>query len=257
MKYEIKVKFLGTGTSQGVPVIGCCCDVCQSRSKYDKRLRSSVLVETRDSRFTIDAGPDFRYQMLRQGIKDIDGILITHCHKDHIAGLDDVRAFNFLKKKDMPVFATKRDQEAIKREFSYAFGENIYPGVPRFKLIEFDEDAFYMNNTLIKPLKALHQRMEVSGFRIGGFAYITDTHYIPASTLAQISDCGIVVLSAVRKQAHPSHFSLQQAVDILEFLRPERGIITHISHLMGKHEDVNKQLPDFIELAYDGMELNI
>ncbi|NOY50221.1 MAG: MBL fold metallo-hydrolase [Chlorobi bacterium] len=253
----MKIKFLGTGTSQGVPVIGCNCDVCQSMSKYDKRLRSSVLVETADSRFTIDAGPDFRYQMLRQNINDIDGILITHCHKDHIAGLDDVRAFNYLRKKDMPVYACKRDQQAIKREFSYAFGENIYPGVPRFKLMEFDEDAFYINNTLIKPLKALHQRMEVSGFRVGSFAYITDTHYIPPSTLAQISDCKVVVLSAVRKQPHPSHFSLQQAVDILEFLRPEQGIITHISHLMGRHEEVNKELPAFIELAYDGMEIRL
>jgi phosphoribosyl 1,2-cyclic phosphate phosphodiesterase len=255
--YDLKITFLGTGTSQGVPVIGCRCDVCRSYSKLDKRLRSSVLVENGDTKFTIDAGPDFRYQMLRQDVRDLNAILITHCHKDHVAGLDDVRAFNFLLKKPMKVYTTARDQTAIKKEFSYAFGENLYPGVPRFELLEIGDNAFSINNIEITPLKALHKSMEVTGFRIGDFAYITDTNYIPAETLAEISDCKVVVLSAVRRQPHPSHYSLDEAIKVLRFLRPEQGFITHISHLMGKHEDVTKELPDFIKLAYDGLVLEL
>jgi len=253
----IKIKFLGTGTSQGVPVIGCPCDVCKSTDIHDKRLRSSVLIESGTTIFTIDAGPDFRYQMLRQGVKDLNGILITHCHKDHIAGLDDVRAFNFLLKKPMKVYATARDQKAIKTEFAYAFGENRYPGTPRFELLEIGNTPFKVGDVEIIPLKALHKSMEVTGFRIGDFAYITDTNYIPTETLVEISDCKIVVLSAVRRQPHPSHYSLDEAVRVLEFLRPEQGFITHVSHLMGKQEDVCKDLPDFIKLAFDGLSLEV
>ncbi len=255
MKNKIKITFLGTGTSQGVPVIGCKCDVCKSNDKKNKRLRSSVLIETDDACFSIDAGPDFRYQMLRQNVEDIDGIVITHSHKDHIAGLDDVRAFNWLRKKDMNIFTSKEDQKVIMKEFSYAFGENLYPGVPQFNLIEIDEEPFKINDTTITPLKALHQRMDVRGFRIGDFAYITDTHYIPPATLAQISDCKVVVLSAVRREVHPSHYSLSEAIKMLEFIRPEKGYITHLSHLMGKYEEVSKELPEFVELAYDGLEI--
>lgn len=253
----MKITFLGTGTSQGVPVIGCQCDVCKSSDKFDKRLRSSVLVEFGDLRFTIDAGPDFRYQMLREGVRELDGILITHCHKDHIAGLDDVRAFNFLLKKPMKVFATKRDQKAIKTEFAYAFGDNRYPGVPRFDLVDIDDKPFKLMDLEIIPLKALHKKMEVTGFRIGDFAFITDTHYIPPETLVQISDCKLVVISAVRRTTHSSHYSLDEAVSVLEFLRPEKAFITHISHLMGKHQEVDKDLPGFISLAYDGLVLEL
>jgi len=254
---KLKITFLGTGTSQGVPVIGCQCDVCKSSSKFDKRLRSSILVEQGKTSFTIDAGPDFRYQMLRQGVRDLDAILITHCHKDHIAGLDDVRAFNFLLKKPMKVYATTRDQKAIKTEFSYAFGENRYPGVPNFELLELDTKPFKVKDIEVIPLKALHKTMEVTGFRIDDFAYITDTHYIPPETLVEISDCKIVVISSVRRTPHPSHYSLDEAVMILEFLRPEKAFITHVSHLMGKHEEVNKELPDFISLAFDGLVLEM
>ncbi len=253
----MKINFLGTGTSQGVPVIGCECDVCKSSSKFDKRLRSSILIEQGEVSFAIDAGPDFRYQMLRNGVSDLDGILITHCHKDHIAGLDDVRAFNFLLKKPMKVYATERDKKAIETEFSYAFGENLYPGVPRFEILQIDEEPIIIKGVEVIPLKALHKTMEVTGFRIGDFAYITDTHYIPPATLVKISDCKIVVISAVRRTPHPSHYSLDEAVRILEFLRPEKGFITHVSHLMGKHEEVNKELPDFISLAFDGLTLEM
>jgi phosphoribosyl 1,2-cyclic phosphate phosphodiesterase len=257
MLSKLKITFLGTGTSQGVPVVGCPCDVCQSTDKLDKRLRSSVLIEQGNTKFTIDAGPDFRYQMLRENVKDLDGILITHCHKDHIAGLDDVRAFNFLLKKNMRVYATQRDQRAIKQEFSYAFGENLYPGVPRFELIDIDEDPFYVNDVKIIPLKALHMKMEVTGFRIGDFAYITDTNYIPPETLAAVSDCKIIVLNAVRRKPHPSHYCLTDAIKVLEFLNPEKAFITHISHLMGKHKEIGRELPEFVELAYDGLTLNL
>lgn len=253
----MKITFLGTGTSQGVPVVGCNCEVCLNNDKHNKRLRASVLVEIGDTKFTIDAGPDFRYQMLRENVQDLDGILITHCHKDHIAGLDDVRAFNFLLKKNMKVYTSERDQRAIKKEFSYAFGENLYPGVPRFDLVTIDELPFLVKDVKVIPLKALHLKMEVIGFRIGGFAYITDTNYIPVETLAAISDCKVVVLNAVRKKPHPSHYSLDEAIKVLEFIRPEKAYITHISHLMGKHKEVSKELPDFINLAYDGLILEM
>lgn len=257
MSEKVKVRFLGTGTSQGVPVIGCDCEVCKSNDKKDKRLRTSVLVETSDSVFCIDAGPDFRYQMLREGIKDIDAILISHCHKDHIAGLDDVRAFNFLRKKDMPVYATLRDQKAIQTEFSYAFGENLYPGVPRFRLHTINKADFFINSTKITPIEALHMKMDVRGFRIGDFAYITDTNYIPAESLKKLLDCKVIVLNAVRKQPHTSHYNLEQAVKVLEFLRPEKAYITHLSHIMGKHKDVSEELPEFIELAWDGLVVEL
>jgi len=253
----MKINFLGTGTSQGVPVIGCQCEVCNSKDVKDKRLRTSVMLDVGNTRFTIDAGPDFRYQMLREGVRDLDGILITHCHKDHIAGLDDVRAFNFLLKKSMKVFATARDQRAIQQEFSYAFGENLYPGVPRFNLETIDDDPFFISDVKIIPLKALHQKMEVTGFRVGDFAYITDTNYIPGETLAAISDCKVVVLNAVRRKPHPSHYSLDEAIKVLEFMRPQKAYITHISHLMGTHEEISKELPDFISLAYDGLVLDL
>lgn len=253
----MKITFLGTGTSQGVPVVGCDCDVCKSTNKKDNRLRSSIMIEIGNTRFTIDAGPDFRYQMLREKVKDLNGILITHCHKDHIAGLDDVRAFNFLLKKNMKVYATLRDQKAIKQEFSYAFGENLYPGVPRFELIDIYDDPFLVDDVKIIPLKALHLKMEVTGFKIGDFAYITDTNYIPTETLVAISDCKVVVLNAVRRKPHASHFSLKEAIKVLEFIQPQKAYITHMSHLMGKHEDVSKELPDFVNLAYDGLVLNM
>jgi len=254
---NMKITFLGTGTSQGVPVVGCQCEVCQSKETLNKRLRTSIMVEVGETRFTIDAGPDFRYQMLREDVRNLDGILITHCHKDHIAGLDDVRAFNFLLKKSMKVFATERDQRAIKQEFSYAFGENLYPGVPRFDLHTIGDDPFYVNDVKVIPLNALHLKMEVTGFRIGDFAYITDTNYIPVETLAAITDCKVVVLNAVRRKPHPSHYSLYEAIKVLEFVKPEKAYLTHISHLMGKHQDVSRELPDFISLAYDGLVLEM
>jgi len=253
---EMKITFLGTGTSQGVPVIACHCQVCSEGSKKDKRLRSSVLVEHTKLAYVIDAGPDFRYQMLRQGVESLDAILVTHCHKDHIAGLDDVRSYNYLQKKPMDVYASSRDQKAIKQEFSYAFSHNNYPGLPSINLCNI-KNEITINNVRIDVLPVLHLKMEVYGYRIGDFAYITDTNYIPGSTMAKLLDCKVIVLNAVRKQEHASHYNLEKAIKILEFLRPEKAYLTHVSHFMGFHEEVQKELPDFIELAYDGLTFEL
>ncbi len=253
----MKITFLGTGTSQGIPVVACPCEVCNSSDKKDNRLRTSVLIETEDKIFTIDAGPDFRYQMLRNHVKHLDAILITHSHKDHIGGLDDVRSFNYLQRKAMDIYAAPFHQEEIIREYSYAFQEYPYPGVPNFNLIDIDEKPFYLGNTEIIPVPVMHMSMEVSGFRIGDFAYITDANYIPGNILARLLDCKVVVLNALRKKHHLSHYNLEEAVKVLEFLRPEKAYITHISHLMGFHQEVSKELPGFIEFAYDGLELEI
>ncbi|RLD90787.1 MAG: MBL fold metallo-hydrolase [Bacteroidetes bacterium] len=253
----MKITFLGTGTSQGIPVVACPCDVCHSNDYKDNRLRTSVLVETANQRFTIDAGPDFRYQMLREEVKHLDAILITHSHKDHIGGLDDVRSFNYLQKSAMDIYVAPFHQKEIIREYSYAFQKDLYPGVPNFNLIDISQAPFYVGNVKIIPLPVLHMKMEVTGFRIGDFAYITDTNYIPGSILAQLLDCKVIVLNALRKRKHPSHYSLKEAVSVLKFLRPERAYITHISHLMGFHKEVCRELPDFIELAHDGLQIEV
>ncbi len=253
----VKVTFLGTGTSQGVPVVACGCDVCTKGKTQDKRLRTSVMIETGNIILNIDAGPDFRQQMLREKVKRLDAILITHCHKDHIAGLDDVRSFNYLYKKPMDIYALPRDLKAIENEFAYAFGENRYPGVPKFSMHPINHTPFSIKGTKIIPLPALHMKMEVLGFRIGDFSYITDTNYIPASTLTLIMGSKIVVLNALRKRKHPSHYNLEEAVKILEFLHPQKAYLTHISHLMGFHNELIKELPNFIRPAYDGLKVKI
>jgi phosphoribosyl 1,2-cyclic phosphate phosphodiesterase len=253
----MNITFLGTGTSQGIPVVACPCEVCHSTNKKDNRLRTSILIETNDKAFTIDAGPDFRYQMLRNDVKHLDAILITHSHKDHIGGLDDVRSFNYLQQKPMDVFVSPFHQTELKREYSYAFKKSPYPGVPSFNLVDLTDEPFFIGKTRITPLPVLHMTMEVTGFRIDDFAYITDTNYIPGNILAQLLDCKIIVLNALRKKKHLSHYNLEEAVNVLKFLHPEKAYITHISHLMGFHKEVNTELPDFIELAYDGMEINI
>ena len=253
----MRVTFLGTGTSQGVPVIACPCDVCRHGTKKDKRLRSSVLIETDKTTMVIDAGPDFRYQMLRANVLHLDAVLITHSHKDHIAGLDDVRSYNYLQKRPMDIYASEFDQEEIKREFSYAFNDNPYPGVPSFNLINLDGKEITVHGEKVRVLPALHLRMEVYGFRIGDFAYITDTNYLPGTTMAELLDCKVIVLNALRKREHVSHYNLEKAVRVLEFLRPEKAYLTHVSHLMGFYDEVEKELPDFIHLAYDGLVLDM
>ncbi len=253
----MNVTFLGTGTSQGIPVVACQCDVCTKGKKKDHRLRTSMLIEVDRQFINIDAGPDFRCQMLREKVRKLDAILITHCHKDHIAGLDDVRSFNYLSKKPMNIYAMERDQKAIKNEFAYAFGENRYPGVPEFNMHTIGQKPFKIESTKVIPLPALHMQMEILGFRIGGFSYVTDANYLPGSTLALMLGSKIVVLNALRKRKHPSHYNLEEAIKVLKFLHPERAYLTHISHLMGFYAQVKKELPPFIHLAYDGLTIEI
>jgi len=253
----MKISFLGTGTSLGVPVVGCPCAVCQHGAPKDKRLRSSIMVQEGGKTIVVDAGPDFRYQMLREKVNHVDAILITHNHQDHVAGLDDVRSFNFLSGKPMDVYATEESQQRIKEEFSYAFKPKAYPGSPSYNLITIDEKPFQIGHLEIIPFQVLHMKMEVTAFRMGDFAYITDVNYIPGSLFPFLLNCKVIVIGALQKSKHISHYSLPEAIDVLNFLRPEKAFITHISHSMGFHEDVEKSLPDFIRFAYDGLKVEI
>ena len=248
----MKITFLGTGTSQGVPVPACSCRVCKNGQEKDHRLRTSVLVEVDDLILSIDAGPDFRYQMLRENVTKLDAILVTHSHRDHIAGLDDVRSFNYISRKPMDIYATNYDQNEIRREFSYAFNNN-YPGLPKYNLIAIDDNEFQINNTKITTISALHYNKEVLGFRIGDFAYITDTNYIPPSSLVKLDGCKVLVINALRKEKHASHYNLQEALKIISFIKPEQAYLTHMSHLMGFHEDLERELPEKVNAAFDGL----
>lgn len=250
------ITFLGTGTSQGIPVPACQCDVCKHGSSYDHRLRTSVLVEIDDLTISIDAGPDFRYQMLRENVQKLDAIIITHSHRDHIAGLDDVRSFNYLTKKPMDIYATEYDQLEIRREFSYAFNNN-YPGLPKYNLITIDDDEFEVEGIKIIPIRTLHYNTQVLGFRIGDIAYITDTNYIPVESLMKLDGCKVLIINALRREKHPSHFNLDEALKIVEFLQPEQSYLTHISHLMGFHNSLEKELPAGVNAAYDGLTINL
>ncbi|MDX9941522.1 MAG: MBL fold metallo-hydrolase [Bacteroidales bacterium] len=253
----MEITVLGTGTSQGVPVVACKCPVCLSKDSRDKRLRTSVLVKQGDDCVAIDAGPDFRQQMLREGVGKLDAVVITHSHKDHIGGLDDVRAFNWVQKKAMDVYATPQVLRIVKQDFSYAFEEEKYPGVPKINLHAIDNLPFLVNNLEFIPIKALHLKMPVLGFRIGDFSYLTDANQIEAEELDKMRGSKVVIINALRKKKHISHFSLEEAVAILQELAPEKGYLTHISHQMGFSADVEKELPENIHLAYDGLKLKV
>lgn len=249
----MKVTFLGTGTSQGVPVIACDCEVCLSENKKDKRLRSSIMIEDKGKVIVIDTGPDFRQQMLRENVQQLDAVVFTHEHKDHIAGLDDVRAFNFKQKRDMEVYATKECQVALKREFHYAFTDNPYPGVPKINLNSIENIPFNVGDVELIPIDVWHHKMPVKGFRIGGFTYITDANRIEQEEIEKIKGSEIIVINALRKTDHISHFKLSEAIELLEELNPKKAYLTHISHYLGKHDNVQNEIPHFIEIAYDGL----
>lgn len=253
----MKVTFLGTGTSQGVPVIACPCNVCSSGDSKDKRLRSSVLVETKNNILVIDAGTDFRQQMLRENVCRIDAVLITHAHKDHIGGLDDIRAFNYFQKGPVNVYARQNVHKVLQSDFFYAFEDEKYPGVPDINLHAIKNRPFKINNDLIIPVEVMHYRLPVLGFRINEFTYITDANFISDDELEKIKGSKIVVLNALRKKQHISHFTLQEAVEVLQRIQPERAYLTHISHQLGLHEEVEKELPEFVKLAYDGLKIEI
>ena len=252
----MKVTFLGTGTSQGVPVIACECNICKSIDSKDRRLRSSVMVEMDNNTFIIDAGPDFRYQMLRAGVKKLDAVILTHAHKDHIAGLDDVRAFNYLQKKAIDIYAKEDVCLQIKNEFSYAFAIYKYPGVPEINLHIVDR-PFEINNIKITPINVKHLHLDIFGYRIGDFTYITDANFISEKEKDKIKGSKVVVMNALRKKKHLSHYNLEEAVNLLKEINPERAYLTHISHMMGLHEKVEKELPEFIKIAYDNLSIEI
>jgi phosphoribosyl 1,2-cyclic phosphate phosphodiesterase len=251
----LKITFLGTGTSQGVPLIGCACEVCISSNPKDNRLRSSVMIRSRDKTLVIDAGPDFRQQMLRYKVHRLDGLLLTHQHKDHIAGLDDIRAYNYHQKSNVDVFASMEVQVALKREFAYIFDGTDYPGIPRINLHAIKEKKFVAGDMEVLPLNVFHYMMPVHGFRVGGFTYVTDANYIPDAEKEKIKGSDVLVLNALRREKHVSHFTLDQAVALINELNPKRAFLTHISHQLGLHDVVNQELPDNIKCAFDGLEI--
>ncbi|GAF03488.1 MBL fold metallo-hydrolase [Saccharicrinis fermentans] len=253
----MKITFLGTGTSQGVPVIACQCAVCKSLDLHDKRLRSSVLIEVNGTHIVIDSGPDFRQQMLVNDVRKLDGILFTHEHKDHTAGLDDVRAFNWVTQSPVNVFAEKRVLSALKVEFSYAFDPKPYPGVPKINLNVIDEKPFQINGVHVIPIRGMHMNLPVLGFRIGDFSYLTDFNYISDESLNKVKGSKVIALNAVRKEPHISHYCLSEAVEVLQKAKPEMGLVTHMSHQLGLYAEENPLLPPGIQLAYDNLVLEI
>ncbi|PZF73686.1 MBL fold metallo-hydrolase [Taibaiella soli] len=254
----MKITFLGTGTSQGVPVIGCDCNVCTSTDKRDKRLRSAVWVETPEASIVIDSGPDFRYQMLRANVRKLDALVFTHGHKDHIAGMDDVRAYNYFQQKAMDVYATKETQDSLHREFSYIFAGLDYPGIPQINLHTITPDRpFFINGLELIPIRVLHYRLEVLGFRIGDFTYITDANFIAPEELAKAKGSKVFVLNALRREPHISHFTLNEAVAIAKEVGAEQTYFTHISHQLGLHEELNEELPKGMQLAYDTLSFEL
>lgn len=252
----MKITFLGTGTSQGVPLIGCPCEVCTSADKRDNRLRSSIWVQTDDVSVVIDSGPDFRYQMLRAGVNKLDAIVYTHGHKDHVAGMDDVRAYNFFTDEPMNLYATEATQQTLKREFSYVFADVHYPGVPRVNLNDiYTSQSFEIKGLKFTPILVKHMYMDVLGFRIGDFTYITDANYISPEELKKIKGSNTLVLNALRHATHPSHYTLEEAIEVARISTVPNIYFTHISHQLGKHVEIDSQLPDGMHLSYDGLTL--
>jgi phosphoribosyl 1,2-cyclic phosphate phosphodiesterase len=253
----LKITFLGTGTSQGVPVIACPCEVCHSTNPKDSRLRASLLIEINGVNIVIDSGPDFRQQMLNANVKKLDAILFTHEHRDHIAGLDDVRAYNYIQQQPMDVFAEERVQHAIVQEFAYIFAEHKYPGIPQVNMHVIDKHPFEVQGITIIPIRVMHMRLPILGFRIGDLTYITDANFISEEEKRKIQGSKVIIITGLRKEKHISHYSLSEAIELLEEFKPEKGYITHISHQMGFHDKVQSELPPNIALAYDNLVLNL
>ena len=253
MTDKIKIRLLGTGTSQGVPEVGCRCVACRSLDNRDKRLRTSAFVEVGDYAILIDSGPDLRQQLLANQITKVDAILLTHEHKDHLGGLDDIRPLNFSARKQMDIYGLGRVLDVVKKDYDYAFKSDPYPGVPEMRLHKVLDEPFMIGNIEIIPIKVKHLSLPILGYRIGNMAYITDASFIPDKELAKLTGLKILIINALRKREHYSHFNLAQALAIIEKLKPEQAYITHISHEMGCYADVNPTLPADVALGFDGM----
>ena len=257
MNHCLKITILGTGTSLGVPIIGCNCTVCTSSNPKDNRLRASALIECDGQRFVIDAGPDFRQQMLRNSVSSIDAILLTHEHKDHVSGLDDIRAFNFLNKKPVDIYSEKRVQESIRKDFAYVFSAIQYPGIPQMNLHSIGTDPFAINDIGIIPIRAMHYKLPILGFRIGDFTYISDANYIAPEETDKIRGTRIMVINALRWEPHMSHFCIPETIRFIEEIKPEKAYLTHLSHQAGLHEELLKKLPEGIEPGFDGLVITL
>ena len=251
----IKITFLGTGTSQGIPVIACPCEVCASDDPRDKRLRCSVLVQTGGKNILIDSGPDFRQQMLRANVTRLDAILFTHGHKDHTAGLDDVRAYNYVMRRPMEVYAEERVQKVLRQEFAYIFAEEKYPGVPELNIHTIDETPFSIDDITVIPVRAMHLSLPVLGFRIGRLAYLTDANSISKAEKDKLRGLDCFVVNGLRLKPHISHFTLNEALRLIDELKPKQAYITHISDQLGFHRKIQAELPPNVFLAHDGLEV--
>ena len=253
----MKITFLGTGTSQGIPVIGSNHPVCLSKNPKDKRLRVSVLVEWDEYVYVIDCGPDFRQQMLSTNCKKIDGIVFTHEHADHTAGLDDIRPF-FFRQGNIPIYAHPRVLKSLERRFDYIFEtENKYPGAPGVKEMEIENKPFKLGNIIVLPIDGMHDKLQVYGYRFNDFAYLTDMNRVEEQEMEKLKGVKVLVINALRIDPHPSHFSLSEALAFIDIVKPERAYLTHISALLGFHDDVQQKLPKNVFLAYDNLQITV